>query len=99
MNKQTTRFSALVVSSVSALAMLGSPVAVLAAQPNANDTTTNYRTSLRELNNTGVSGNVDFTFDKGTNPSLSVHLTANGAQANKVHAIHIHGKNSPEVAK
>lgn len=51
-----------------------------------------YRVSLTQVNNSSVTGEVTLRLnDNGTNPTLEVNIQAQGLEAGKPHAQHIHG--------
>lgn len=100
MKQYAKRGLAIAASGISALAITGAPLQVLATQGQAQvPAVATYSARLKQLNNSGVSGRAHLLFKEGEGAdTLRVNLHALGTTPNKTHPVHIHGRNHPEVA-
>jgi hypothetical protein len=71
------------------------------AQDMSAPVTTEYKADLQQLNGSGASGNATLSTENGASfngQPLTVSIAANGLVPSQTHAVHIHGKDNPEVA-
>ena len=97
MHHKKYRLVTSVVGGVSALALTILPTAALAQHQNNSGSGSHqqYISSLLQLNNSGARGLARLTMDGRT---LTFNLSASGLTPGKVHPMHIHGKNNPEIS-